>query len=126
MDQFFHFNAIEVGAFLLGLGYLFTYWKQGGTQAGSEVIAAYKEQVALNAEKISSLTHELGVLTGQLKEKDERIKLLEALVQGRNPEQIQYMHDMRKFTEGVAQYMNNSTKTLGEMSVFMHNLNNKT
>lgn len=124
MNQFFSINLVELGLFILGLGYIFTFWRQGGNQAGNEVIAAYKEQVALNAEKITTLTHEVGVLTGQLKEKEERIILLEAIVQGRNPEQVQYMGDMRKFTAGVADYMANTIKTLGEISVFMHQLNN--
>lgn len=121
---FFNFNIVELGLFFVGAGYVFTFWKKGGNEASSEVIKALKEQHDINSNKISELTHEMGVLTGQLREKDERIKLLEALVQGRNPEQLQYMTEMRKFTEGVAQYMADSTRTMGEISVFMHNLNN--
>jgi hypothetical protein len=125
MGTFFGLNIAEVGLFILGVGYLFTLWKQGGLKAGNEVIVAYKEQVALNAQKIAELTKDVGVLTGQLREKDLRITMLEGLTKT-TPEQEAYMIDMRKFTSGVAEYMASSTKTLGEISVFMHNLNTKT
>lgn len=125
MNNFLNINLAEIGLLVLGIAYVFTYWTKGGNQASTEVINALKEQADLNSKKISELLHEVGVLTGTLKEKDERIKLLEALVQGRSPEQTQYMLDMRQFTEGVAKYMDGTTKTLGEISVFMHNLNTK-
>lgn len=125
MGSLLNINVVEIGIFILAAGYLYTTWKQGGLKASAEVITAYREQVNLNAGKISELTHDLGVLTGQLKEKDERIKLLEALVQGRSPEQQQYMADMRTFTQGVATYMDHSTKTMGEICIFMKEINKK-
>ena len=115
MDNFLNISFVELGIFILGLGYLITYYKQGGNRATSEVIIAYREQVTLNAEKISNLTHEVGILTGQLKEKEERIKVLEGLVKV-TPEQQQYMIDMRKFTEGVTMYMDQSTKLLNKIN----------
>jgi beta-N-acetylglucosaminidase len=125
METLLNLNLAEIGLFFVGFAYVFTYWKKGGNQASTEVINALKEQHQINADKISQLTKEVGILTGQLKEKNDRITMLESIVQGKNPEQIQYMADMRRFTEGVSTYMADSIKTLGEISIFMHNLNNK-
>ena len=43
------------------------------------------------------------------------IKVLEGLVKV-TPEQQQYMIDMRKFTEGVTMYMDQSTKLLNKIN----------
>lgn len=112
-----------VGFLALGGGYLYIQWRTGGNNAATSVIAAYKEQVAINQKQISDLTHEVGVLTGQLKEKTDRIAVVEGLIQGRSPEQEQYMKDMREFTKGVAQYMRDSAEIFASMKVFMTQLN---
>lgn len=116
-------NANNIGLFTLGLAFILVYWKKGGNAAAKDVIDTLKEQHELNLEKITDLNNKLGSLQGELKEKDKRIDLLEKLVKIA-PEQQQYMDDMRRFTENVAKYMNESTKTLGEISVYMHDINN--
>lgn len=124
MNNFWNFNIGEVGLLVIGAAYVVTYWSKGGNQATTEVITALKEQHEINVKRISQLTQQVGELTGQLQEKDKRISLLETMVKT-TPEQQQYMSEMRKFTEGVAAYMDSSTKTLGEISVFMHSVNTK-
>lgn len=124
MINFFNFNIVEIGLFFIGIGYVYTFWRQGGVKVTAEVLQVYKAQADLNTQKITELTNDVGMLKGQLIEKDKQISLLQALAKT-TPEQQVYMDDMRKFTAGVADYMANSTKTLGEVSVFMHNLNKK-
>lgn len=114
-----------VGLLSLGGGYLFLQWKAGGNNAAVAVITALKEQVAILQRQTENLTHEVGVLTGQLKEKNERVSALEQVLQGRSPEQEQYMNDMREFTKGVAVYMKDTAEILGSMKVFMTQLNSK-
>lgn len=101
-----------LGFLILGFAYIFVQWRYGQNKASAEIIATYREQVNLNSAEIQKLVHEVGVLTGKLAEKDARIKTLEDIFQGRNPEQAQYMEDMRNFTAGVAKYMEQTSKIL--------------
>lgn len=121
--NFFQINIVEIGLFIVAIAYVATYWLKGGNSATKDVINALKEQHELNVSKISDLTKQVGELTGRLDEKEKQLTLLQQLVKT-TPEQELYMTEMRKFTMGVADYMASSTKTLGEISVFMHNLNN--
>lgn len=114
-----------LGFLSLGTAYIFIQWRQGGNKAASDVITAYKEQVTLNREEIAKLNHELGVLQGQLKEKDERIKLLEQLVQNRNPEMEQFMKTVGQIADNAAVYMKHSSETLAEIRNFMKVVNTK-
>ena len=123
IPNFLNLNIVEIGLFAIGIAYIYTYWKQGGAKAVKDVLIAYKDQIALNTQKIAELNHEVGILKGQLLEKDKQINLLESLVKT-TPEQHQYMGDMRMFTEKLGQYMNNSTKILNEINISLHNLNN--
>lgn len=112
-----------IGILIVGIAYVATAWRSGSGKASIEVIQIYKERVETLSNRVSDLTKELGRLQGEIKGKDDKITFLEQLVQGRNPEQEQYMKDMRKFTKGVADYMASSTKTLTEVSLFMRNIN---
>lgn len=116
---------INILGFLgLGSAYIFIQWKTGYNQASAEVINAYKEQVALARAEISKLQKDLGILQGQLGERNKRIEVLEQVAQNRNPE----MEDFIK-TAGVAaktsmEYMKNSAETLAEIKTFMQILHN--
>lgn len=114
-----------LGFLSLGSAYIFIQWRQGGNKAAADVITAYKEQVALNREEISKLNHELGILQGQLKEKDERIKLLEQLVQNRNPDMIEFMKTSSQVSQNASEYMKHSSETLTEIKDFMKVINAK-
>lgn len=114
-----------LGFLSLGSAYIFIQWRQGGNKAAADVITAYKEQVALNREEISKLNHELGIMQGQLKEKDERIKLLEQLVQNRNPDMIEFMKTSSQVSQNASEYMKHSSETLTEIKDFMKVINAK-
>ncbi len=114
-----------LGFLSLGTAYIFIQWRQGGNKASIEVIQTYKEQVALNREEIAKLNHELGVFQGQLREKDERIKLLEQLVQNRNPDMVEFMKTSSQVSQSASEYMKHSSDTLTEIKDFMKVINTK-
>ena len=75
-----------VAIVIFGSAYLYTQWKNGGNKASAEVLIAYKEKTVLQDDKINTLSKDLGILEGQVIEKDKRIELLTQIVQNRNPE----------------------------------------
>jgi hypothetical protein len=64
-------------------------------------------------------------MKGANTEKDKKIVELTEMLQGRNPEQEQYMESMRQFTQGVAVYMRDSAEILNGLRTFMSELNRK-
>lgn len=112
---------------------IFVYWRKGGNQASAEVLAMYKardeladkERIEMK-EKISTMTGEIGKLKGILEEKNKRIDLLEAVVQGRNPEMVKFMQDLTKVSKESEAFMTSFKDLpaiLGEIKTFMHNIN---
>lgn len=130
-----------IGFLALGLVIIFVQWRMGSNKVAAEVIDTYKTQVQqlreeLKTEKegrekdrhdlknqIQVLALQVATMKGANEEKDKKIKELTEIFQGKNPEQQQYMEDMRKFTEGVAIYMKDSAEILQGMKTFMTNLN---
>jgi chromosome segregation ATPase len=125
-----------------------------GTKVAAEVIETYKTQVQqlreelageqearradLAAERkgreddrhdlknrITGLALQLENMKGANTEKDKKIVELTEMLQGRNPEQEQYMESMRQFTQGVAVYMRDSAEILNGLRIFMSELNRK-
>lgn len=122
----------SIGIIIIGIGYGFSQFKRGGRQDASEVIALLqvkdteqKEIIKDYQGKFETINKELGVLQGQLQEKDKKLEEYLSILQGRSPEQAQYQTDMREFTLGVAKYMESSSIVLNQMKIFMENLNNK-
>lgn len=122
----------SVGMIAIGIGYLFSQFKKGGSQSATEVITLLRikdeeqKQIILEFQtRFENINKELGNLQGQLQEKDKKLEEYMAIFQGRSPEQVQYQTEMRKFTVGVAKYMENSTIILEQMKIFMQNLNDK-
>src|SRR5574337_704388 len=113
MESLFgNLNILEIGFFLLGIGYLFTQWKNGSQQATKDVILIYqtqlkqlKEQYKESSEQIHKLTSEIGELRGILKEKDERIKTLEAVDLSKNKQLNEYMNNSNILMEQILKYV---------------------
>lgn len=108
-----------VGYFVTTSILILSFWKLGGNTASNQVIATYKEQVGQLRDQVSELTNKVGVLTGQLREKDDRIKTLESIATNRNPELetfMKYVTETMKQSSGinteVQAYMKNSTDYL--------------
>lgn len=123
MSPFFtSFNVVELSLFLVGLGYLWTQFKQGGNNASKDVISIYQTQVTQLKEEnsdmrndIHKLNVDLGELRGILKEKDERIKILENVDLNRNPEIESFITISTATYKELNQYMALSTKQLNTL-----------
>lgn len=142
-----------IGLFALGAVTFYDRWRNksnDSVRVSSEVIDTYKTQVQQlreeladekkgriedrhkNINEIGQLKLQLEYMKGQQVEKDKKITELNAIIQGISPEDEQYRKDMRIFTAGVAQFMENSAKWQKEsseiligMKTFMTQLNDK-
>lgn len=116
---------------------IFVYWKKGGNQASSDVIAMYKARDELQdkdrkemRDQISSMTGKIGRLEGIIEEKDKRIKILESVDIARNPAMLKFMEYITRVTERSEKYMDFTEKEsqqimsiLVEIKTFMGNIN---
>lgn len=139
MENFLHINIVEIGLLFVAAGYLFVYWTKGGINASERILNLYKEQVdALEksiqitrthnhelGNQVQKLSLDVGILKGQLQERDKKLDEYMTIFQGRGPEQEQYMAEMRTFTSKVAEYMSTTVQTLAEISKFMQGINNQ-
>lgn len=132
-----------VGVLAGGLGVAYSQFKSGGNKAKDELIETLKESAVAEKNKadrlaqekvtlmnshqlqLNSLTEEIGKLKGLYQAAEKRSEDMLKILQGRNPEQEQYMKDMREFTKGVALYMKDSSEVLAGMKTFMTKLNEK-
>lgn len=124
-------NTVMTAIAILAAAFL--YWRKGGNQASAEVIATYKVQVDQLKEAVHDLkeradrqSDEIGQLKGRLAEKNDRIKDLEAILQGRNPEMVQFMQYLTKVAKQSEEHMKNYgtlPAVLLEVRDFMHNMN---
>jgi len=104
-----------LGFIFLGIGYIFVQFRTGGKGVAKEVIDTYKTQVdQLRQElieaktdyfkqldglktEITNLNLKLANIEGQLIEKDKKIAELITIFQGRDPELVQILRDIKDF-----------------------------
>lgn len=104
-----------IGFIFLGIGTFYMQFRAGGKGVSSEVISTYREQVAQLKEEIAaegagreadkhSLKNEIQVLSlklatlqGQMIEKDKKIAELTNIFQGRDPELLKILTEIRDF-----------------------------
>lgn len=105
-----------VGVFAIAGGYIFTQFRKGGNSGYSETInilqardEAQKQLIADYQSKFEAINKELGILQGQLKEKDGKLTEYLDILKGRDPELTMYIKD--------------SAQELKEIKVFMQMLN---
>jgi len=108
-----------LGFIIMISGYFFTQFKFGGKGVAKEVIDAYKIQVdQLRQElieakteyfkqldglktEITNLNLKLANIEGQLIEKDKKIAELTTIFQGRDPELVQILREIRDFMKRI-------------------------
>lgn len=103
-------NTLLIAAGMVGM--IFVQWKTGANKAGSETVAMYAARDIVQDkenkrkdEQIARLTHDLGVVTGKLEEKEERIKTLEQVDISRNPILLQFMEKLNKSADESTAFM---------------------
>jgi hypothetical protein len=87
---------------LVGMGAMvLIFWKQGGNNASSQVIATYKEQVGQLQAQVAELTRRVGELTGVMAEKDKQIQSLQQVSIDNNPVLEKYMADTSNYLHEI-------------------------
>lgn len=99
--------------------FIFMFWRMGGNTASKDVITTYKEQVEQLRTQVADLTSKVGILTGQLREKDDRIKTLESIATNQSPEMTTFIKRMNlaldtntSVSQNAADYMKQSMDLL--------------
>lgn len=102
-------------------------WRSGSGNLRKEIAADYKERNAQleaklkeNADAITATNLEVAKLTGIIQEKDKHIDSLTKILQGRNPELLELLKEIKegnnsvhKFMEEVYDFMKKSNEELG-------------
>jgi uncharacterized phage infection (PIP) family protein YhgE len=139
-----------VGVLAGGFGIAYAQFRSGSTKAKDELIVTLKETAEaeqIKAERlaeekrvlmdshqkqINELTEKIGKLQGLYESAEKRNKEMLEILQGRNPEQKEFVEMMRKATQNskkvtddATSYMKKSIEILGEIQDFMKQLNQK-
>ena len=102
-----------VGVLFAGMGFAYAQLKRGGSEADTKTIASLKEYIAILEEKnkrlteeksqlitshqvqLSQLNKDLGILQGRLDEQAKQAEIYKQLIQGRNPEQMDLLKEIK-------------------------------
>ncbi len=104
-----------IGFAVLGVATWYTNFRSGKDKIGGEVLSLYKEQIAaLEADvqrtrershelgnAVQKISLELGIVKGQLQEKDKKLEEYSAIFQNRNPELQQVLGEIRDFMKMI-------------------------
>lgn len=106
---------MDTNTFVVAVGMIamiVVQWKTGANKAGAETVAMYKARDEVQDkenkrkdEQIAKLMHDLGVVTGKLEEKEQRIKTLEQVDISRNPMLLQFMEKLNKSADESTAFM---------------------
>lgn len=109
----------QFGTLFNGIGLMFVFWKLGGNKASAEVISTYKEQVSQYKDQVNKLRDEVSVLTkdlfttkGIITEKENQLKNLQSIIQGRDPSTQSFVNFMTTVANEAQVYMKSSSDQL--------------
>ena len=106
--------SIGIGAITIAIGYAYAQFKSGGDKYKDNLIDTLKESVAVLEAKnkqqaeertqlltshqvqLTDLNKELGILQGRFDEQTRQLEAYKTLLQGRDPEQIKIMTEIRE------------------------------
>ncbi len=104
-----------VGFLILGAAMIFTQWRLGGTRVSADVITAYKERVdqliSENAglrKQIGDLQQSFAAMQATVNEKEKNVGQLTALLQGKDPNQIEYTNEVKSFLGVASEFIKRS------------------
>lgn len=93
-----------LGLLAIGSGMIWIQWRSGTTKMSGDIIKTYETRIKQLEElgkeargEAANMQNKIGELNGRLQEKDERIKILEQTLQGRNPEMTVFIKEMSEF-----------------------------
>lgn len=126
-----------IGALTAGLGYAYSQFKSGGSKAKDELIATYQETIKAEREKVQVLTTEkttlmgshqeqMNILNGKIGKLEglyegalQRIKEYTEILQGKSPEQTEFMKLMVETARSATEYMARSSSILAKVSEYV-------
>lgn len=112
-----HGDTIIIAIVAIILGW--DRFKSGSSNLRKEIASDYKERNIQLNDRIKEVethfhdvTKEVAELRGQLKEKDKHIESLTSLIQGRNPEMLAILTEIKGFMGEIQGWMKSSNKEL--------------
>lgn len=122
-----------IGVLAAGFGFAYAQFKSGGGKAKDDLVSTLKEQLNIEKEKteqlklekdtliqshqkqLTEITGKLGKLEGLQEANEKKIKEYRDILQGRSPEQTQFMEFMTQVAKDSAEYMKNSSNILKDI-----------
>lgn len=121
------------GVAAAGIGIAYAQFKSGANKAKDDLISTLKETALVERQKaerlagekatimsshqiqINELNKQIGILQGTLQATDKKLQEYTDILQGRSPEQTQFMEFMTQVAKDSAQYMSSSSQILKEI-----------
>lgn len=128
-----------LGVFAASVGWVVVQFKSGGVKAKDDLIVTLKDALAIEQDKTKKLSEEksqlitshqtqlneinkaMGVLQGKFEEQSKKVEEYKQILQGRNPEQTEFMKLITAAATEQAKYRVETTKILKEISVYIRN-----
>lgn len=125
---------------MAGLGFAFAQFKAGGSRAKDELITTLKETAVAEREKaaqlaqeknliiashqtqINSLNEKIGKLQGLYEAAEQRNKEYLSILQGRAPEQMEFMKFLTTVATQHVEYMKETSIILKDVKGFMESM----
>lgn len=122
-----------LGILASGIGFGYSQFTSGGGKAKDDLISTLKETVIVEKDKaerlvaekatlinshqqqINELNKQLGILQGTIAANDAKLQDYTKILQGRSPEQTQFMKTMITVAQEATKYMKESSKDLKEI-----------
>lgn len=131
-----------IGVLAVCIGFAYTQFKSGAGKAKDDLVETLKESLSVERDKVKMLTEEkntlivshqqqlnamnekIGKLQGLYEASEKRNKEYLEILQGRSPEQTQFMELMTKTSRDASIYMRETSTILQDIKTFMGSMNN--
>lgn len=121
---------IGIGALAVGIGFAYSQIKLGNGKAKDDLIdtlqkslQAEKERAEDLQEQINTMRQDIGKLQGLHEANEKKIDEYRSILQGRSPEQKQFMELMVRTAKRSEKYMQDSADIFDEIKIFMGLIN---
>lgn len=131
-----------IGVLAVCIGFTYTQFKSGANKAKDDLVDTLKESLEVEKDKVKMLTEEkntlivshqqqlnvmnekIGKLQGLYEASEKRNKEYLEILQGRSPEQTQFMQLMTTTSRDATIYMRDTSVILQDIKKFMGSMNN--
>lgn len=131
-----------IGVLAVCIGFAYTQFRSGANKAKDDLVETLKESLEVEKDKVKMLTEEkntlivsyqqqlnvmnekIGKLQGLYEASEKRNKEYLEILQGRSPEQTQFMQLMTTTSRDATIYMRDTSAILQDIKKFMGSMNN--